>query len=181
MPKIPRQVMDLTGQTYGQLLVLAYAGRKNNRTYWRCKCLACGSVRDYQASNLRGGFSTQCNYCPAKRKQRKRAPAGYHSWKRILRTSQVCQRWLSFEKFIADMGEPPKGKPFLVRMDPTEPYKPSNCKWSAFITATLLTHNGRTMSISDWARELNMSKQALHLRLKKMPVHEALSKPVRKQ
>jgi hypothetical protein len=24
MPKIPRQVMDLTGQTYGQLLVLAY-------------------------------------------------------------------------------------------------------------------------------------------------------------
>ncbi len=245
-PKMHKQTIDLSGQTFGQLLVLAYAGVRKRNTYWRCKCLACGSVRDYKASNLRAGNSTACHHCPAKRKGGKWGRPIYTRWLKIINTGEVCKRWQSFEKFAADVGAPPKDKKFLVRIDPTKPYKPSNCVWTnngTFVLAQstrvlaivawkrviksghmcqrwlsfeafmadmgeppkhkpylkqidltkqfepgnclwatshrsrLLTHNGRTMSMSDWARELGISKQAVFLRLKKMSVHEALTKP----
>jgi len=38
----------------------------------------------------------------------------------------------------------------------------------------LITFNGHTRSISDWARVLGLTKQALLLRLKRLPIHEAL-------
>lgn len=175
MPKMHKNTIDLTGQTFGKLLVLAYAGRRKKRVRWRCKCLACGSVKDYQAGNLRKGLSTQCRGCPAKRREPPVFQAGYHSWKRIVQTGDICKQWDSFEAFIANMGEPPKGKRHLVRTDPAKPYQPGNCTWSPCRLPRLLTHNGRTMSISDWAQELGLSKQGLHLRLKKMTVHEALT------
>ena len=185
MPEMGRPTIDLTGQTFGRLLVLAYAGRRKKNTLWRCKCLACGSVKTYYGSNLRCGRSTQCDGCPAKPPKRKsdqrhRQP-GYLSWKKIVDSGQACKRWLTFEKFIADMGKPPKGKRYLVRLDPAKPYRPSNCTWSAFAKAKLLTHNGQTMSLTEWAREIGLSREALYLRLKKMPVREALSRPPQKR
>ncbi len=71
VPEMHRSTIDLTGQTFGQLLVLAYAGSRKGSIRWRCKCLACGSVRDYYGRNLRSGLSTACHRCPAKRKERK--------------------------------------------------------------------------------------------------------------
>ncbi len=183
-PKMHRQTIDLTGETFGQLLVLAYAGRRKRNTYWRCQCLACGSVKDYQGSNLRSGTSTQCFHCPAKpRKKAKTSdnrPPGYRSWKKIVGSGQACKRWLSFERFIADMGEPPKGKRRVLRLDDTKPYSRTNCVWVCQGQARFLTHNGRTMCISEWARELGVSHETIRLRLKKMSVHEALTKPVQK-
>ena len=178
-PKMHKLTLDLTGHTYGQLLVVAYAGRRNKHTYWRCKCLACGSVGDYNANSLRRGHSTRCRGCRACGHKRDRP--GYHAWKRITTTGKVCTRWLSFERFIADMGKPPEGKPFLMRIDPTKAYKPGNCRWAGSVKSRFLTHNGRTMSMSDWARELGLSRQGLHFRLQRMPVHQALTKPVRKR
>jgi len=70
MPKIPRQVMDLTGETFGQLLVVAFAGIHNRGTFWTCKCLACGSVKDYRAGNLQTGLSTACHRCSAKKERK---------------------------------------------------------------------------------------------------------------
>ena len=249
MPELPKQTIDLTGQTFGQLLVLAYSGRRNRQTFWTCKCLACGSVKDYRAGNLRTGLSTACHRCPAKKERKWDRPI-YMRWRRVIGTGEVCKRWLSFEKFVADMGEPPKDKrfllrpdatkpygpgncvwaenstlvlthtrrvlakmawsravrvgqvcerwcsfetfvadmgeppedkPCLLRIDSTKPYKPGNCAWAPRGNVRLLTHNGRTMSLSGWAKELGISHQAMFLRLKKMPVHEALTRPVRKR
>ena len=97
-----------------------------------------------------------------------------------MRTGKVCKRWRSFENFIADMGEPPKGKRFLIRIEGTAPYKPGNCRWSSGSTTHMLTYGGRAMLLKEWAREIGLSRQALHERLKKMPIHEALSKPPQK-
>ncbi len=185
MAKLPKKATDLTGQTFGQLLVLAYAGRRKGSLRWRCKCLACGSVKDYYAGNLRRGLSTQCLYCPAKPRkkpsdQRCRRP-GYRSWKKIIGSGKACKRWLSFETFIADMGEPPEGKRRLMRIDDTKPYSRTNCAWVVAGPARFLTHNGHTMSLAEWARELGLSAQSIRNRLKKMPVHEALSRPPQKR
>lgn len=38
------RIIDLTGQKFNRLLVIEFFERKNNKTYWRCKC-DCGNEK----------------------------------------------------------------------------------------------------------------------------------------
>ncbi len=42
---------------------------------------------------------------------------------------KVCDRWLDFQNFLADMGERPEGKYSLGRFGDVGNYEPDNCEW----------------------------------------------------
>lgn len=74
----------------------------------------------------------------------------------------VCDRWMTFENFLADMGERPEGKS-IERIDNNRNYEPSNCCWidrklqqGNTSKNTFITHEGRTMTLAQWARHLGV-------------------------
>lgn len=105
-------------------------------------------------------------------------------WERYAgRSVVVCERWKTFENFLADMGEPPDGLT-LDRIDNDGNYEPGNCRWATYAeqarnrrTNRLLTHNGETMCVTDWARRIGISRTALHRRIDVLgwPVGRALT------
>lgn len=54
-----RQKLDLTGQRYGHLTVLAPAENRGGRTAWRCLC-DCGRETVVQSGRLRCGHTKSC-------------------------------------------------------------------------------------------------------------------------
>ena len=102
---------------------------------------------------------------------------------------RVCDRWLSFENFVADMGERPSGMS-IERKDNNGNYEPSNCCWADKRTqarnrrcARPLTLDGRTQLLSDWAIELGMNVNTLSMRIDtyKWPLSKALTTPVKEK
>lgn len=84
---------------------------------------------------------------------------------------KVCDRWLDFENFLADMGLRPEGMT-LDRIDSKLGYYPENCRWASWAVqirnrsiTNNLTHDGKTMCIKDWADGLGMKYSTLKSRL----------------
>jgi len=81
--------------------------------------------------------------------------------------------WESFENFLADMGEAPKGLT-LDRIDGNKGYSKSNCRWATrnqqtynSIRVKWLEIDGVSKSISDWIREAGIARTTFYKRLKK--------------
>src|SRR5581483_12352522 len=126
---------DLTGQVFHFLTVLSYSHSINNRRpCWVCLC-RCGNTVVVKADNLRQGGTKSCGclkYGPKKKKKHGHttkveghATPTYHTWVGMKsrcsnkkgrrygdyggRGITVCDRWMAFENFLADMGEKPEG------------------------------------------------------------------------
>ena len=83
----------------------------------------------------------------------------------------VCQRWLDFANFRADMAPRSRGG-MLDRVDVNGIYEPGNCRWATALEQAnnrrnnrRLTHNGETLTVATWARRLHVSKNCILYRL----------------
>jgi len=86
---------------------------------------------------------------------------------------KVCKRWHSFPNFKADMGEKPSRKHSLDRKNPNLGYFPSNCRWATSLeqgntrrNSSKIRFQGRTMSYTEWAREIGIGPKTLMYRIK---------------
>jgi hypothetical protein len=150
-----RSLLDLTGQRFGKLTVLAEVPRTNRRERrWQCRC-DCGKEQSLNQRSLRTDRVRSCGCLTrealAKSHEKHGHASGYRqtraysAWAAMLqrcrnpknpRYSQyggrgisVCEEWLQFEPFLTDLGEPPEGHS-LDRIDNDGNYEPSNVRWS---------------------------------------------------
>lgn len=190
------------GDRYGRLVIVAEAGRQSNGSRAAlCRC-DCGAETTVRFSRLATGSTKSCGCLAAEthRTHGMSESSTFVSWMSMLnrcynektpnyanygaRGIAVCQRWReSFENFLADMGERPEGKTLDRYPDKNGNYEPENCRWATYQeqnrnrrSNSLLTYNGVTKCIAEWAAEFNVNADAISWRLKRgWSAHEALT------
>lgn len=95
----------------------------------------------------------------------------------------VCDRWLAFDNFLADMGLRPEGTSLDRYPDVDGDYGLNNCRWATDFeqvnnrrNTRFLTCDGKTQSVGEWAKELGIDFRKIHDRLRRgWTVEQALS------
>lgn len=178
---------DLTGQKFGRLTVVDYAGSVKGVAYWKCLC-DCGVVRErIQSRHLCSGTTKSCGclgrevllkvhtvhgmyHLPENKvwnsmKQRCLNPRCHAYEDYGGRGITVCRRWIdSFADFYADVGPRPSAQHSLDRIDNDGNYEPGNVRWSTMSQQNrnmrsnkIVTHNGASMLSADWARRCGVT------------------------
>jgi hypothetical protein len=100
----------------------------------------------------------------------------------------VCDKWLQFDGFFEDMGAAPSPEHSIDRIDNDGPYSPENCRWATRQEQAnnksnnrILTFNGESAPMSEWARRSGISADTIERRLNKLgwDTDKAISTPVR--
>jgi hypothetical protein len=174
---MPAKSINIVGQRFKHLTVLELDYNDKGKIYWKCKC-DCGKIISVLSGQLRNDGKTSCG---CHRITGDRNTPEYGIWKSFRRACTdpkhksyniygakgitVCQRWETFKNFIADMGRRPEGM-VLARIDKNKGFCKKNCEWRQNSKrACLFTHNGQTLSISEWARRLNINWNTLYKEL----------------
>lgn len=193
---------NLIGQNFYDLIVVKFAGwsKLKNRCLWECFC-KCGKVTIVNANSLKTGNTKSCG-CRLKHHGLYKTPE-YEAWasikKRCLCTThhaydryggrgiKICSRWIkSFENFLKDMGKRPSADQSIDRFpNPNGNYEPSNCRWATRTQqqrnrkdTKMLTHEGTTLSLPDWAERKGIDRDLLGNRIRKgWTVARALETP----
>ena len=146
--------VQLVGQVFGCLTVVADAGTKRGKSNWECRCV-CGKIHFVQSTALSKGHVRSCG---CKRNEwigngqrthgMSRHPA-FHVWRSMcdrcrLPTHQawhnyggrgitVCPEWQeSFTTFWADMGPTYQSGLTLDRENNEQGYNKGNCRWTTY-------------------------------------------------
>jgi hypothetical protein len=188
------------GIRFGRLVCIAHGPHhvtpsgKTHRTLI-CRC-DCGNEKRGFAASLRAGALKSCGCMPrgivghgASERKGLRRTAEYSSWAGMrsrcsdpklqayrhygARGITVCDRWSSFEVFLADMGKCPPGHS-IDRIDVNGNYEPANCRWADAHTqanntrrSVRLVVDGVSRTVAEWARATGLGDKAIRGRLKR--------------
>lgn len=193
------------GMKFSRWLVLP----KKATRHLHATCLCdCGTVREVANSALRDNLSKSCGclkteVTSARAKQRNTKHSKYHHpvyhvWDSMIarctnpnnrgfksygaRGITVCPRWLKFENFYSDMGDP--NGMTLERVNNNKGYCKSNCKWATYTeqarnkrNSIRLKYNGQIKPLVTWAEELGLSKTMLYQRVARGWTPERILQP----
>lgn len=98
----------------------------------------------------------------------------HHAWERYGgRDITVCERWYTYENFLADMGERPVGLT-IDRIDSNGNYELGNCRWADRKTQAnnrrdnrYLEHNGERLPLAQWSERLGIELYTIVNRMKR--------------
>ena len=204
--KLPtnKSFVNLIGQTFNRLTVIGYSHKRNKSHYWLCQC-DCGIKKPIWSAVLRNGKTKSCG-CLALETRTKHGHSStseYSSWHGMVKRCtkrhckdypsyggsgiEVCDRWLDFSNFLADMGKKPTIKHSIDRIDNSKGYEKSNCRWATRseqgrnqTTNRIIEYNGEKQPLIYWATLFNLNKNTLLTRLNLgWDIHKALNQVVR--
>ncbi|CAI8756147.1 HNH endonuclease [Pseudomonas chlororaphis] len=191
------------GTTFGRLRVMEVSGQSAV-----CLC-ACGTTKKVLRRHLLSGATNSCGCAHREMVSRLNKTHGasetltWKRWRSMInrcymknsksfpdyggRGIEVCKAWReSYAEFLADMGECPSADLTLDRKDPNGSYEPGNCRWANRVQQNrnssrnrMLSHDGKTMCVSEWAEQLGINYRTIMTRLNKgWSSERALATPV---
>lgn len=185
------------GYRFERLTILA-----EDQSNWSCQC-ECGKIKHIRKSEFIAGYHKSCGCLRGENHGMSNTPE-YQIWVGMKRRCfdvkkdnyskyggrgiAVCDRWMSFINFYADMGPRPSNKHSIERQNVNGNYEPGNCYWATLIEQAnnkrnnvVFSIDGQNISRMDLCRKYNINRVTLKDRLKKgMALKEALIVPVRK-
>lgn len=201
------RALDLTGQRFGRLVAVCYAGHRGKRRLWQCHC-DCGATTAALAELLRGGYTKSCGCLQREARGASSRTHGrtkskeYGIWTAMIRRCanpnvkrygdyggrgiKVCHRWReSFVAFAAYMGPRPEGAT-LERINNDGHYEPSNVVWATRREQAnntrrnrLITCGRTTRTLATWSRLTGIRSDTIKERLNRgWTPEEALTRPL---
>lgn len=189
--------IDLCGQQFGRLTVVAFSHTQSGRAIWRCVC-SCSAETTVSGKLLRSGHTQSCGCLGLERRvaatkkhgksrvndrtyncwkdMRKRCnnPASAYYYRYGGRGISVCSAWDNYDTFLSDMGPCPSGYS-IERLDIDKNYEPTNCVWIPLnrqqrntSKSRRITAFGKTQLLVEWAEEYKLPANTLSVRLGKL-------------
>lgn len=186
---------SLVGLRFGRLVVQSFSHvDKHGQWCWHVLC-ECGTEKVVSGSNLRG-TTKSCGCLKAavtseRMSTHKQSGTRTHRiWKGIVsrctipsasgfhnyggRGIRVSEQWRSFENFLRDMGVCPSSTHSIDRIDNDGDYCAENCRWATRREQSrnhrgnhMITANGETLCVKDWADRLGICEASIRGRLKR--------------
>ena len=195
----------------GDPIAQSSSGRTRRRRTVVCKC-DCGNTKTVRLDQLQCGDVKSCRVCGYQSEQMvarltrhgMHDSKEYEAWEAMKgrcynpnyfrykdyggRGIRVCDRWMVFENFYADMGPRPPGTSNERRNNDGD-YGPDNCYWATAEeqannkrSSRLLEFNGVTQTVARWSRAIGVSQKTIGTRLANgWSVEQALTTPTQIQ
>lgn len=198
-------IKDLTGQRFGRLMALEFAGIKKHRAQWQCKC-DCGNICVVDEHSLHIGNTKSCGCLQSERFHGKSKTKIYRTWrgikKRCLKPNHmnyknyggrgitVCDEWCdnfqAFFDYVSKLDHFGEEGYTLDRIDNNGNYEPGNVRWATDAeqrgnrrSSRLVEYDGKQMTIRDAAKYSGIKIATLQTRYGKGWRGEKLFQPVK--
>lgn len=200
---------DLKNQKFGRLFVINLSHITNNGAYWKVIC-DCGKEKIVLGRSMTFGNTKSCGCLndevrrspKSHGKTKTRIYRIWHHMKnRVINKREgyefisISNEWLIFENFYNDMydsyidhvNQYGEKNTTIDRIDGTKGYYKNNCRWATYAVQNrnlsdnhLITYNGETKCLVDWAKEVGIKYNTIIERLDRgWSVEDSLTIPPR--